>query len=35
VTKEEFLAETPPNGIDKNCDGYITIWEFRNTASGK
>jgi Ca2+-binding EF-hand superfamily protein len=35
VTKQEFLAETPPNGIDKNCDGYITIWEFRNTAISK
>jgi hypothetical protein len=28
ITREQFLAETPPNGIDLNCDGKITIEEF-------
>lgn len=28
VTREEFLKETPPNGVDLNCDGKITIEEF-------
>lgn len=28
VTREEFLEETPPNGVDLNCDGKITIEEF-------
>jgi hypothetical protein len=31
ITREEFIAETPPDGIDANCDGYITIWEFLAT----
>ena len=34
ITREQFLAETPPGGIDKNCDGYISIWEFRDTVTG-
>jgi hypothetical protein len=29
VTREEFLAEAPPNGIDANCDGKMTIQEFQ------
>ena len=28
VTKDEFMKETPPNGVDLNCDGKITIEEF-------
>ena len=28
VTVEEFLKETPPNGVDLDCDGKITIEEF-------
>ena len=28
VTREEFLKEAPPNGVDANCDGKITIEEF-------
>lgn len=28
ISRYEFISETPPDGIDSNCDGYITIWEF-------
>jgi hypothetical protein len=30
VTREEFMTETPPNGVDANCDGKFTIEEFHN-----
>ena len=33
ITREEFIADTPPDGIDTNCDGYITIWEFLATKN--
>lgn len=33
ITRYEFINETPPNGIDTNCDGYITIWEFQATKN--
>jgi hypothetical protein len=29
VTRQEFLDEAPPNGIDANCDGKMTIQEFQ------
>ncbi|MDB9822227.1 hypothetical protein OAC89_00825 [Deltaproteobacteria bacterium] len=35
ITREEFISDTPPDGIDKNCDGYITIWEFRAKGRGE
>ncbi len=35
LTREEFLAENPPDGIDTNCDGKITIEEFRATMKWK
>jgi len=35
VTREDFLSEAPPNGIDTNCDGTITIDEFRATKKWK
>jgi EF hand domain-containing protein len=35
ITREDFLSETPPNGIDTNCDGKITIEEFRATKKWK
>ena len=31
VSRADFLAESPPNGIDTNCDGRITIEEFLAT----
>jgi hypothetical protein len=31
ITRADFLAESPPNGIDTNCDGKITIEEFLAT----
>ncbi|MFO1400990.1 MAG: hypothetical protein U1F30_07230 [Steroidobacteraceae bacterium] len=31
ITRADFLAESPPNGIDTNCDGRITIEEFLAT----
>ena len=31
ITREDFLAETPPGGIDTDCNGKITIEEFRAT----
>lgn len=31
ITRAQFLAETPPNGIDANCDGKITLEEFLAT----
>lgn len=31
VTRADFLGESPPNGIDTNCDGKITIEEFLAT----
>jgi hypothetical protein len=30
VTRQEVLDETPPNGIDVDCDGKFTIEEFHN-----
>jgi len=30
VTRQEMLDETPPNGVDANCDGKFTIEEFHN-----
>jgi Ca2+-binding EF-hand superfamily protein len=35
ITREDFLTETPPNGIDTNCDGKITIEEFLATKKWK
>ncbi len=35
ITREMFLKEAPPNGIDTNCDGKITIEEFRATKQWK
>jgi hypothetical protein len=35
ITREQFLAEAPPGGIDANCDGKITIEEFRATKKWK
>lgn len=32
ISRYEFITETPPDGIDANCDGYITIWEFLKFA---
>jgi hypothetical protein len=31
ITRAQFLAESPPNGIDANCDGKITLDEFLAT----
>lgn len=31
ITLEDFLGEAPPNGVDANCDGFISIWEFLAT----
>jgi hypothetical protein len=31
ITRADFLAESPPNGIDTDCDGKITIDEFLAT----
>lgn len=31
VSREDFLGESPPNGIDTDCDGKITIVEFLAT----
>jgi EF hand len=28
ISRADFLAETPPNGVDANCDGKITLEEF-------
>ena len=33
ITRYEFINETPPNGVDSNCDGYITVWEFLATKN--
>jgi hypothetical protein len=30
VSRQEFIDETPPNGVDANCDGKFTIEEFHN-----
>ena len=35
ITREQFLAEAPPNGIDTACKGYITIDDFRATKKWK
>ncbi|MCC7463664.1 MAG: hypothetical protein IT480_14520 [Gammaproteobacteria bacterium] len=31
ITRADFLAESPPNGIDTDCDGKITMAEFLAT----
>jgi hypothetical protein len=31
VSREDFLSESPPNGIDTDCDGRISIEEFLAT----
>lgn len=31
ITREQFMSEAPPNGIDTNCDAKITIEEFQAT----
>jgi hypothetical protein len=31
ITRADFLAESPPNGIDTDCDGKITLEEFLAT----
>lgn len=31
VSRQDFLSESPPNGIDTDCDGRITIEEFLAT----
>ena len=31
ITRQQFLDEAPPNGIDTNCDGKITLEEFLAT----
>jgi len=33
ITRQDFLDETPPNGIDTDCDGKITIQEFLATKT--
>jgi len=30
VSRQEFMDETPPNGVDANCDGKFTIKEFHD-----
>jgi hypothetical protein len=35
ITREDFLTDTPPNGIDTNCDGRITLGEFLATKKWK
>jgi hypothetical protein len=30
VTRPEFLNEAPPDGLDANCDGKMTIKEFQD-----
>ena len=30
VSRQEFMDETPPDGVDANCDGKFTIEEFHN-----
>lgn len=32
VSRADFLAETPPNGVDANCDGKFTLEEFLKFA---
>jgi hypothetical protein len=31
ITREDFLNEAPPDGVDANCDGFISVWEFLAT----
>ena len=31
ITRVDFINETPPNGIDTDCDGFITLEEFLAT----
>jgi len=35
ITREDFTTDTPPNGIDTDCDGLITIDEFLATKKWK
>jgi len=35
ITREQFLAEAPPPGIDADCDGKITLAEFLATKKWK
>ena len=35
ITREEFLSVAPPDGIDVNCDGKITLEEFLATKQWK
>jgi hypothetical protein len=31
ISREDFLNEAPPDGVDANCDGFISVWEFLAT----
>lgn len=35
ITREQFVNETPPNGVDTDCDGFITLDEFLATKKWK
>jgi hypothetical protein len=35
ITLEDFLSDSPPGGIDTNCDGKITLEEFLATKKWK
>jgi hypothetical protein len=35
ITRDDFVKETPPNGIDTDCDGFITLDEFLATKKWK
>jgi hypothetical protein len=35
ITRADFLTDTPPPGIDTNCDGKITMAEFLATKKWK
>jgi hypothetical protein len=35
ISREDFLAEAPPPGIDMDCDGKITLAEFLATKKWK
>lgn len=30
ISRADFVSETPPDGVDANCDGKITLEEFLN-----
>ena len=35
ITRDDFVNDSPPNGIDTDCDGLITLDEFLATKKWK